>query len=202
MKKSRFSEEQMVKILREADKSPVARVAKKHGVSEQTIYAWRKRFGTPEAVEDRGPRLACFASPRSCVSATMKTLFGNTLIVIGVGWLLLGSASDAHSSPGDAPSAISVAGFECAFSETSAARWPEESQSEEFRGALERGDLEGFCHSFGILMDALYGEPWRLAEVNPIAPHRGCAVVSPPPGTPFMCCPCKYPGALHEICME
>jgi len=51
MKKSRFSEDQMVKILRETDKSPVAQVAKKHGVSEQTIYAWRKRFGKLEAVD-------------------------------------------------------------------------------------------------------------------------------------------------------
>ena len=44
MKKGRFSEEQMVGILREADRSPVAQVAEKHGISEQAIYTWRQRF--------------------------------------------------------------------------------------------------------------------------------------------------------------
>ena len=55
MKKNRYSDEQIVRILREADRDTVPEVAKRHGVSEASIYAWRKRFG--EMVSDDVKRL-------------------------------------------------------------------------------------------------------------------------------------------------
>jgi putative transposase len=51
MTKSRFSQEKMVKILREAERTLVRQVVRKYGVSEQTIYAWREQFGGLEAVD-------------------------------------------------------------------------------------------------------------------------------------------------------
>lgn len=45
--KKRFSEEQIVRILRQAETADqtVAEVCKQHGISEQTWYRWKKKFG-------------------------------------------------------------------------------------------------------------------------------------------------------------
>lgn len=44
MKKNRFSDEKIVAILREAAAGTVAGTAKRRGVTEQTIYRWRKLY--------------------------------------------------------------------------------------------------------------------------------------------------------------
>lgn len=47
MKQSRFTEEQIVEILKEADggQSTVEGLCRKHGIHKQTYYGWRKRYG-------------------------------------------------------------------------------------------------------------------------------------------------------------
>ncbi len=53
MRKGRFSEEQMVLMLREVEQTHVSSVAKKYSISEATLYAWRQRFGNMAADETR-----------------------------------------------------------------------------------------------------------------------------------------------------
>lgn len=46
MKKSRFSESQIVAILKEADAGlKVAEVCRKHGISQPTYYNWKSKYG-------------------------------------------------------------------------------------------------------------------------------------------------------------
>ena len=53
MKKSRYGDEQVVGVVREADQMPVTQVANKNGVSEARINTWRKRFGEMEVNDER-----------------------------------------------------------------------------------------------------------------------------------------------------
>lgn len=47
MKQSRFTEQQIVKILEEGQKGeqPVEELCRKHGIHKQTYYGWRRKFG-------------------------------------------------------------------------------------------------------------------------------------------------------------
>ena len=52
--KKRFSEEQIIRILKEAEVEGNARVViKRNNISEQTFYRWRKKYGGMEVSEAR-----------------------------------------------------------------------------------------------------------------------------------------------------
>jgi len=49
MKKSRFTEEKIIAVLKELEAGvKAAELARKHGVSEATLYNWRARYGGME----------------------------------------------------------------------------------------------------------------------------------------------------------
>jgi putative transposase len=46
MKKSKFTEEQIIAILKEQDQGlKVAEICRKHGLSDQTFHNWKKKYG-------------------------------------------------------------------------------------------------------------------------------------------------------------
>jgi putative transposase len=54
MKRSRFSEEQIIAILKEQEAGvSVADLCRKHGVSDASIYKWKAKFGGMEVSEAR-----------------------------------------------------------------------------------------------------------------------------------------------------
>ncbi len=85
MKRSKFSEEQIVAILREQEAgSKTADVCREHGISTATFYAWKAKYGGMDvsetkrlkALEDENARLKRLLADAMLDNAALKDLLG------------------------------------------------------------------------------------------------------------------------------
>ena len=85
MKQSRFSEEQIIGILREQETGiAVAELCRKHGVSSPTFYKWKAKFGGMEvseakrlkALEDENAKLKRMLADAMLDNVALKDLLG------------------------------------------------------------------------------------------------------------------------------
>ena len=75
MKKRRFSEEQIIAVLKEAEAgAKTGELARRHGVSEATIYNWKAKYGGLEVSEAR--RLRALEDE----NAKLKRLLAETML--------------------------------------------------------------------------------------------------------------------------
>ena len=85
MKRSRFTEEQIIGVLKEHQAGiPTAELCRKHGISEATFYNWRNRYGGMEvsdtrrlkSLEDENRRLKQLLAESMLDVATLKEALG------------------------------------------------------------------------------------------------------------------------------
>lgn len=82
MKKNRHTDEQIVKILREATETSIAATARNHAITEQTIYRWRKLYDGMQvndvkelkALRDENGRLKKLLAERDLEVDVMKEI--------------------------------------------------------------------------------------------------------------------------------